>query len=367
MAIQTVDFSAIETVTKDGTSLTQVVLDGSTLWTSAYLGQLWTLQDQPLFGDAFGDEVGEWLLTDLDATRIVTNVRNRTAIYTWSGSFWVQEFFSIWKSTYINSAGDFMILVNPNPISGDVYTSSRSGTSWSTPALVGGVTSTERGKFLSGDESVFIYYQSGNNNWYWSLGVGAGASIASGVYNCACNNDGSVVAVNVPNATRNGVANTGEIRVYEGTVGVLPTTQKGAFITGTSTSALLGGSEGTGSLAMDSSGDRIAATHAGNVRVYDWNGSSWVLTNSLDLGATISRFQMSSDGLSMLIFTAAQYFLYEEIGGVWTLAGPTTSIGSPDSYLAAVMSYDKSTVVAGFAFDDTNGINAGVARKFKLI
>lgn len=372
MATQTVDFSTIETVTKDGFPLSQVVLDGVTMWTSAYLGQFWTLQDESYYGEDPDQRAGDFLLTDLDATRIVSNAPNGIlGVYKWGGTFWVREHAHALRPTYMNSAGDRIIGVATN--TGNFMEITRTGTTWVTN-VDGGVSGVIRHAFLSGDESVFMY---GNSlrDWYWQLGIGGTPNfIMDDVRNAACNSNGSVVAFSEDGVTRNGHVSAGEIKVFEGAVGVVPTTQKGAFITGTQEQARLGGwnlADGSSGLAMDSSGDRIAATHYRSVNVYDWDGVSWVLTASLTNDSIFDRatssLKMSSDGLTIIAQdTGWRVTVYEELEGVWTQVGDDLNAKFPAPPHTFALSYDKSTVLLGSQYDDTNGKDAGIFSKFKM-
>lgn len=389
MATQTIDFSTIETVTFDGISLTQYVVDGTTAWTSAYLGLQWQPQDPILYGDSLNDQVGNQMATDLDGTRIMTRYggSGKFSILTWNGVFWETEFGAIGSNNsspkyWMNSAGDVIIEANPTASTqfgdqdhGRIARYTRVGSNWTLDSSVTGGGNNrrvgQRGAFMSGDESVFMYSEN-NDGWRWRVGFGSVVTyVTTNGINAACNHDGSVVAWNDDSLTRNGFTNAGEVQVFTGAVGQLPTTQKGAFITGTENDARLGGTAVTSSdsskLALDASGDRLAAYHAGDVRVYDFVINNWVLTNSLGLN-NVKSFQMSSDGLSMLVTTTgSDGFLYEELTGVWTLAGTTSSIGFQLPSNRYVMSYDKSTVIAGNYTEPTNGVNAGALQKYKLI
>jgi len=85
--IQEIDFSNVESVVKDGISLTELVVDGVTIWNSAYLGKLWQQIGSDVNG---GDNGGELAYRDL-AGFSVSISKSGTRVAVSSPSYVVNE------------------------------------------------------------------------------------------------------------------------------------------------------------------------------------------------------------------------------------------------------------------------------------
>jgi hypothetical protein len=393
MAIQTVDFSTINNVTKDGLALTQVVLDGVTLWTSNYVGQTWQQQGQTIFGDLSQDFLGKRVSLSGDGSRLAIGITGggpdadgSVKIYFWNGSFWAleQEIVATTDPISNTSFGDFVLLsddglelfvTDPNydNSKGRIQHFQRSGTVWSTINNIFGPGNGGRlGQNLLGmsANNAFVWTTNGNGGVYWSSSVSLGTKIddLSG-YNAAINKtDGTVVAINEPNLTRNGHANAGEIRVYEGAIGVRPSNPKGLPITGTAPSAYLGGiTVGSQKMCLDAAGDRLFATHVADVHVYDFIGGLWSLSHIITPTATPNSIDITSDGLRLAVSSSGGVSVYAENGGVWDLINPSVVATSLPNPSGVVLSEDGTHFAAGDYLDDTNGTNAGAAAAYTLI
>ena len=393
MAIQTVDFSTINNVTKDGVALTQVVIDGVTLWTSNYVGQTWQKKGQTLLGDLAGDDLGKSVSLSGDGSRLAVgiidgglDVDGAVKIYFWNGSFWAleQELVFVNTSPTTNSNfGHFVLLsdtgfdlfvieTESDNASGRIEHYQRSGTSWSLITAITGATNGDRlgycGLSLSANNA-FVWTTQGYGV-YWSSSMSLGGLIdgLSGVNAAINKTDGTVVAINEYNVTRNGFSGAGEIRVYEGAIGVKPSTPKGLPITGTSLNASLGGgSSPFQEMCLDAAGDRLFATHANDVLVYDFIGGLWSLSHTITPPVSPNSIDITSDGLRLAVGATGGISVYAENGGVWDLINPSVVTTPMTNPTVVALSDDGTHFAAGDYLDDTNGSNAGAAVAYTLI
>lgn len=392
MAIQTVDFSTINNVTKDGLALTQVVLDGVTLWTSNYVGQTWQQKGQTIFGDVAGDDLGKSVSLSGDGSRLAIGISDggpstdgSVKIYFWNGSFWAleQELFAATDPSANSNFGNFVLLSDDGLellVSESSYDNNRgrvahyqrTGTSWSVGSNVLGPFTTARlgNTILGMSANNAVVWTTVSSGVYWSASISLGSQIdgTSGVNAAINKTDGTVVAINEPSLTRNGFSSAGEIRVYEGAIGVKPSTPKGLPITGTDIGAQLGGSASTSQkMCLDAAGDRLFATHKSDVHVYDFIGGLWSLSHTITPNSFASSIDITSDGLRLAVVSTGGVSVYAENGGVWDLINPSavpTVLANPNQ---VVLSDDGTHFAVGDFQDDNNGSNAGAAAAYTLI
>jgi hypothetical protein len=195
------------------------------------------------------------------------------------------------------------------------------------------------------------------------------------------NSDGDRVAIGATGNDGNG-SNSGHVRVYswDGS----SWTQLGPDIDGENAGDNFGYS-----VSMNSDGDRVAigaiyndgtASNAGHVRVYSWNGSSWVqLGSDIDgeagsdtFGASVS---INSNGSRVAIgaylndgngTNSGHVRVYSWDGSSWTQMGSDIDGEATDDYcgFSVSMNSDGDRVVIGSIRNDGNGSNAGHARVF---
>ncbi len=199
------------------------------------------------------------------------------------------------------------------------------------------------------------------------------------------NTTGTRIAIGAPLNDGNG-SDSGHVRVYDwnGSSWV----QLGTDINGEAAD------DNSGiSVSMNAEGSRIAigavnndgnGNNSGHVRVYNWNGSSWVkLGNDIDgkaagdnSGISVS---MSADGLRVAIgaynnddnngLDSGQVKIYSWNGSDWIqLGGDINGEAAVDkSGLSISLSADGTRVAIGAPFNDGNGNNSGHVRVYELV
>ena len=189
--------------------------------------------------------------------------------------------------------------------------------------------------------------------------------------------DGSRIAIGARDNDDNG-GNAGQVRIYiwDGTTW----TQTGDDINGET------GDISGQSVAMSADGSRIAiggpwndkSSGAGQVRIYTWNGTTWMQTGadingetaddnsgwSVAMSADGSRIAIGADGNDGNGDAAGHVRIYTWNGTTWTqtgddINGETASNGSGWS---VAMSADGSRIAIGAPYNDDNGDAAGQVR-----
>ena len=364
MATQTVDFSTIETVTRDGLNLSQVVVDGSTIWNSAHVGLFWQQLGSEFNGTAAGDKFGASIDVSSDGTRIVIGSpyegSGEARVYSWNGSFWslmngglldttsynlgngeTLNPYVIGADVSISGDGNTIMVACSNDISsgnGLVVRLTYDGSTWTRQGMCGfnslnkgftyvklsadgSKTITMNKKSGSPQPRECIMFDTVDLNTYSQNGLAPVEQAAFTVDLSAdaanINGDGTVVVVSEKLATRNGFTNAGEVRAYN--VSGTTVTQRGQFITGTAQDMELG--EG---VDVDSSGNRIAMTCGSGVRVYDLTGGVWVKAGlDITVGVEVATdCVLSDDGLKLSArFGNDGIYTFEWSGGAWGPVG----------------------------------------------
>jgi hypothetical protein len=395
MSIQVVDFSNINNVLRDGIALTQIVIDGVTLWTSNYVGQTWQQKGQSLFGASAGDQLGTSVSLSGDGSRLAVGAPKSGSdgvvrVYFWNGSFWEVEqeivgplnpqptSSQFGASVFMSDDGLDLLICAPyyDNSQGEIWHYTRSGTDWSQSGSIGSATNGTqlgvRGAIFA-DNGVFVSTSaSAGVKWNGTFGSGSQIGGTSG-FNVAMNTtDGTVVAINEPYLTRNGFDRAGEIRVYEGAIGVKPSSLKGLPITGTAQNAYLGGSGLNRTMHLDAAGDRLFAQHSNTIHVYDFIGGLWSLSHTILPPAGFpspTSINITSDGLKLTAaFLGFGVVVYAENGGVWDIIN-AQELTTPLVYARAVtdISDDGTHIVGADLLDNTNGSQAGGAIVYTLV
>ncbi|MDC3238998.1 Ig-like domain-containing protein, partial [Flavobacteriaceae bacterium] len=188
--------------------------------------------------------------------------------------------------------------------------------------------------------------------------------------------DGNIVAIGAPR--NDGVAgnNTGHVRVYHWDGSNL--SQRGNDIEGDSVGGQLGG--GSSGVSLSADGNRLAigaysyATNEGKVRVYDWNGSNWVLvggdiddtysTGTSNFGVSVS---LSGDGATLVAggWTGqskgiVNIYKYEVLSGTatWTLKRSLVGSNNGDNfgYSSAINSIGDKIIVGAYGYSSNKGL-----------
>jgi hypothetical protein len=201
-------------------------------------------------------------------------------------------------------------------------------------------------------------------------------------YSVSMSSDGNAIAIGANNNDGSG-SNSGHARVYEwsGTAW----TQKGMDINGEAT-----GDNSGGSVSMSSNGNTIAigahkndetGIDAGHVRIYEWIGTAWTQKGADingeaadDRSGTVS---LSSDGNTVAIGAfyndgaatdAGHVRIYEWNGSVWTQKELDIDGEAADdlSGYSVSMSSDGNSLAIGAYLNDGAGTDAGHVRIYGI-
>ena len=190
--------------------------------------------------------------------------------------------------------------------------------------------------------------------------------------------NGTRVAIGAGGSNGNG-NNAGQVRIYDwnGTAW----TQLGADIDGEAA-----GDNSGNSVALSSNGTRVAigaignddnGNDSGHVRVYDWNGTAWTQVGT-DIDGEVGNDQsgysvsLSSDGTRVAIGantnddSAGQVRVYDWNGSAWTQLGADIDGEAAYDYsgYSVSLSSDGTRVAIGANANDGNGANAGHVRVY---
>jgi prepilin-type N-terminal cleavage/methylation domain-containing protein len=207
-----------------------------------------------------------------------------------------------------------------------------------------------------------------------AVGDDSGSSVAM-------SSDGDTVAIGASGNDGNG-SQAGHVRVY--TWNGSSWTQRGSDINGEAGGDLSGGSVAMAAdgstVAIGASGNDGNGSQAGHVRVYTWNGSSWVKRGSdIDGEAASDRsgssVALSADGDTVAIGAygndgngsqAGHVRVYAWNGSSWVKRGADIDGDAADdrSGSSVALSSDGSTVAIGASGNDGNGSQAGHVRVY---
>ena len=231
---------------------------------------------------------------------------------------------------------------------------------------------------VSGNQSgqVRVYFWDGNN-WQpkgsWIQGA-TDAEFGSAV---DINTDGTRISVGAPfPSNTNGVDEIGKIQIYEwnGTTWA----QLGLDIVGDAAGDFFGAN-----ISMDMTGDVVAIcgrannSSTGQVKIYEWNGNSWI-QRGIDLvgsgtgesyGTSVS---LDADGNTLAIGAAfkstnnGQVDVFNWDGTSWVLKG-NSFVGSNGEWLghSVDLSDDGNVLAYGAPFSDNGGLDAGYSKCYQ--
>jgi hypothetical protein len=236
--------------------------------------------------------------------------------------------------------------------------------------------------------SVRVYqYNSGTGTWS-KLGstITAGSAADEFGYSVSLNDAGTVVAIGARYAANGAVLNAGIVRVYAYSGSAW--TQRGSNILGNAFWDVFGESVSLSSdgtiLAIGAIGGDVGATDSGQVRVFKWNGSSWIqlgqningasqwdhLGNSVSLngdGTILAVGARYSDTTSTLTDTG-MVRIYKFFNGTWQKLGQDIRgdfINDLAGYSVS-LSKDGTTVAIGANGNDGNGWDSGSVRVYQI-
>jgi hypothetical protein len=226
---------------------------------------------------------------------------------------------------------------------------------------------------------VRIYDYNGSSWTQVGLDIDGEAAFDSFGGSVALSSDGSRVAIGAYSNDGNG-SNAGHVRIYD--YNGSSWTQVGVDIDGEAAGDYFGAEV---ALSSNGSRVAIGAylndgngTDAGHVRIYDYNGSSWTQVG-VDIDGEAAedqsghRVELSSDGSRVAIgarfndgngSNAGQVRIYDYNGSSWTQVGVDIDGEAAGDYLgsAVALSSNGSRVAIGARFNDGNGTDAGHVR-----
>ena len=331
-----------------------------------YNGTSWVQRGTDIDGEAAGDQNGSSVSISADgsivaigATYNAGNGSNsgHVRVYEYNGTSWVQRGADI-DGEAANDTSGFRVSLSADgsivaigargndSYRGHVRVYEYNGTSW-----------VQRGADIDGEAA-------GDNSGY-SVSLSANGSIVAigAIYN-----DGNV-------------SNSGHVRVYEynGTSWV----QRGADIDGESeddSSGLRVSLSADGSIvAIGTIYNDGNGTNSGHVRVYEYNGTSWVqrgadINGEAAFDQSGSSVSLSADGSIVAIGANANanyrghVRIYKWNGTIWVQRGADIDgeAAGDQSGSSVSISADGSIVAIGATYNDGNGTNSGHVRVYEF-
>ena len=199
--------------------------------------------------------------------------------------------------------------------------------------------------------------------------------------------DGSRVAIGAPYNDDGGL-DAGQVRLYDRSG--IAWIQVGVDIDGDAA-----GNEFGSSVALSGDGSRVAigskyndegGKYAGQVKLYDWNGTTWIQVgdeingeaqsdysgSSVSLsadGSTVAVGATGNDGEGETNSKRGHVRVYKLIGAHWTQVGPDIDGDADDDDMgfSVSLSGDGSTVAVGAPGNDAGGTSAGQVKLYRLI
>ena len=282
--------------------------------------------------------------------------RGHVRVYSWDGNIWTQKGMDI----------DGMV------------SQDKSGFSVSMPdastVAIGAI-----GNGINGSNSGHVRVFSWNGSSWAQKGMNINGEAAEDQSGFSVSMpDASTVAIGAVGNDGNG-SNSGHVRIYSwnGSAWI----QKGADIDGEVAGDQSGVSvsmSDSNTVAIGSDFNDSNGTSAGHVRIYEWNGSSWVqkgMNINGEAAGDNSGFSVSMPDASTLAIGApnndgngsnsGHVRIYEWSGSAWIQKGSDIDgEAAGDTSGVSVSMYDTNTVVIGSDYNDGNGNNAGHVRIF---
>lgn len=410
-----------------------VTPDGATIVTSSLLGDhgianagnalvfdwdgtTWTQRGTTLHGgaafDSFGMAVavsddGDVLAIGAPSESSVAVDAGRVYAYRWNGSAWVglgtpvsgtaDDLLGL--SVALDASGDTLAVSSPqfdagsNPDAGRVQVLDWDGTAWqqrswalegdaagdfaSYVALSADGTTVAVGRVdddVNGVDAGSLQVYTSAVVRQWGNTVMGPVDFARAGHATALDADGDTWAVGMPNLDH-GLPIMGRVEVYRWLHGAW--TPLGGAVTGDATGDLFGTS-----VAIDAAGDTIvvgapgadngADTDAGEVKVFDWDGTTWVqrgaslygllpdsdLGTAVDIDASGEVIVVGAPGTGLTGVDVGQTTIWVWNGNAWLPRGlPVAGDNASDYSGAAVaISADASTIAVGDPYYDDSGM-----------
>jgi len=332
-------------------------------------GNTWTQKGSDINGEAAGDQSG-WSVSMPDANTIAIGAdRNggngfysgHVRIYNWNGNAWVQKGNDLDGEASTNSFGYAVSMPDENTVAiGAPFNSGVNGFSAGEVSVYqwDGNAWVQKGADIPGKAS---QDQSG-----WSVSMPDANTIAIG-------------AVQPPGAINNG--GNGQVSIYQwsGTAWI----QKGADLDGEALTNLFGNSvsmpnENTVAVGAPlNNGTAGSFSGAGHVRIFNWSGNAWQQKGN-DIDGNVSQgslgFAVSMSDENTIAIGApgngsnrGQVRIYQWNGTTWIRKGSNINGEAIDDNSGVTVSMpDENTVAIGAFRNDGNGSNSGHARIYEI-
>jgi hypothetical protein len=328
-------------------------------------GSSWIQRGNDIDGESGGDTSGVSIGLSSDGSILAIGAtgndgngwkRGHVRVYSWNGSSWIQRGNDIdgeadWDGSgfvSLNSYGNIIAI-------GSVYNSVDSG-------------------------HVRVYFWNGSN-WIQRGNDIDGEAIQDRSGFCSLNSDGTILAIGAYYNDGNG-ENSGHVRVYSwnGSSWI----QRGSDIDGEAA-----GDESGVSVSLSSDGNILAigarfndgnGSSSGHVRVYSWNGSSWIQRGGDIDGEGAgdqsgSDVSLSSDGNILAIgarfndgngSSSGHVRVYSWNGSSWIQRGGDIDGEAQADYsgYAVSLSSNGNIVAIGAYYNDGNGYDSGHVRVY---
>ena len=330
-------------------------------------------------GEAASDYSGKSLSLSSDGTILAIgadgndgngNSAGHVRVYEWNSgsSSWVQ------KGSDIDGAA-----------AGDGSGRSVSLSSDGSVVAIGAPTNDDNGNDAG---HVRVYeWNSGSSSWVQKGSDidGEAANDISGI-SVSLSSDGTIVAIGARNNDGNGTS-AGHVRVYEWNSGSSSWVQKGSDIDGEAANDYSGGSVSLSSdgtiVAIGAQSNSGNGSFSGHVRVYEWNSgsSSWVQKGSDIDGEAANDYSggsvsLSSDGTIVAIgamwndgngSNSGHVRVYKWNGTTWVQRGSDIDGEAASDYSGGrvSLSSDGTIVAVSSLYNDDNGTNAGHVRVYE--
>ncbi len=328
----------------------------------AWDGSIWSQKGAALFGDAEGDEFGRavWM-ADSNSLAIGANGNDNNGnasghvkVYTWDGTAWIQRGADISGESSGDQSGYAIAMPDPNTVAigspqynsgdlpeGHVRVFSWSGSEW-----------LQKGNTIQGEWS--------GDRSGWSLSMP----------------DANTLAIGAPFNAENGSV-TGHARVFFWNG--MSWEQKGEDIDGLGMGDEFGFSlcmPEPGILAVGGRYNDGNGINSGHVRVFQWDGVTWVQKGADIYGAgegELAGWSVSMPDSNTLavgavhLGTPGKVRLYEWGGVSWMQQGATIEgAGVGDNFGHSTCMSTSNTLAVGAPANGENGANAGLVGVYTL-
>lgn len=335
-------------------------------------GSEWIQKGQTIYGASPGDQQGWSVSIDSSGNTIVIGSpygdiggsnSGTTRVYEWQGSSWIQKGSNI-IGEFTGDQGGFSVDISDD------------GNAISIGAAYNDATGTSSG-------NVRIYYWNGSS--WMQRGSDIAGETAGDLSGYSVSGDGNTIAIGSILNDGNG-SNSGSVRVYDWNGSSWA--KRGSDIDGESA-----GDQSGFSVSMSRDGNILAigapfndgkGSNSGQVRVYSWNGSSWVKKGQdIDGEAPedASGYDVSMNGDGSVVAIGAIYNdgggtnsghvrIYSWNGSSWAQTGSDIDGKNPGdqsgSGKSVSLNLQGDIVVIGAPYNDANGTNSGHVRVFRF-